>query len=79
MTSTNPSDDTHRYALRVRGHLDARWAAWFEDQTVTYAGDGITVIDARARPGRAPRAPPADPRRRAPRPHLGHQTDPDTD
>lgn len=46
MTSTRPSDDTHGYALRVRGRLDARWAAWFEDQTVTYAGDGITVIDA---------------------------------
>ncbi len=33
-----------RFELRVRGHLDARWADWFDGLTLTKAGDGSTVI-----------------------------------
>lgn len=33
-----------RFELRVKGHLDARWADWFDGLTVTQAIDGTTVI-----------------------------------
>jgi hypothetical protein len=32
------------YEIRVQGHLDARWAAWFDGLTLTHGGDGTTVI-----------------------------------
>ena len=32
-----------KYEIRVRGRLDARWAARFDGMTLT-AGDGCTVI-----------------------------------
>jgi hypothetical protein len=33
-----------RYEIRLKGHLDARWAAWFDGLTVTRDSDGTTVI-----------------------------------
>jgi hypothetical protein len=42
--STGDSPETGRYEVRVKGHLDSRWAAWFDGLTVTRAGDGTTVI-----------------------------------
>ena len=33
-----------RYEIRVKGHLDARWAAWFDGLTLTHGSDGTTVI-----------------------------------
>jgi hypothetical protein len=33
-----------RYEIRLKGHLDARWAAWFDALTLTYDGVGTTVI-----------------------------------
>jgi len=33
-----------RYEIRVKGHLDPRWAAWFDGLTLTHGSDGITVI-----------------------------------
>ena len=33
-----------RYEIRVEGHLDTRWAAWFDGLTLTHGGDGTTVI-----------------------------------
>lgn len=33
-----------RFELRVKGHLDARWADWFDGLTLTQARDGTTVI-----------------------------------
>lgn len=33
-----------RYEIRLKGHLDARWAAWFDGLTLTREGDGTTVI-----------------------------------
>jgi hypothetical protein len=33
-----------RYEIRVKGHLDTRWAAWFEGLTFTHASDGTTII-----------------------------------
>ena len=33
-----------RYEIRLTGHLDARWAAWFDGLTVGQGGDGTTLI-----------------------------------
>jgi len=33
-----------RYEIRLAGHLDAHWAAWFDGMTVRRETDGITVI-----------------------------------
>jgi len=38
------SDSTERYAIRVSGHLAARWAALFDGMTLTQQDDGTTVI-----------------------------------
>jgi hypothetical protein len=32
------------YRLRVDGHLDQRWSAWFDDLTLTCEGDGTTSL-----------------------------------
>lgn len=32
------------YEIRLRGHLDARWAAWFDGLNLTCEGDGTTRI-----------------------------------
>jgi hypothetical protein len=33
-----------RYELRVKGHLDQRWADWFEDLTLIHESDGTTLL-----------------------------------
>ena len=33
-----------RYEIRLKGHLDTRWAAWFDGMTLTHYGDGTTLI-----------------------------------
>ena len=38
------ADDSTEYEIRVRGHLDARWSAWFDGLSVTNESDGTTVI-----------------------------------
>jgi hypothetical protein len=35
--------DTH-YEIRLRGHLEPRWAVWFEALSLTQESDGTTVI-----------------------------------
>jgi len=37
-------DDPGRYEIRLRGHLDSRWAAWFDGLTLTRGSDGTTII-----------------------------------
>lgn len=32
------------YEIRLRGHLDTRWAAWFDGLSLTLERDGTTVI-----------------------------------
>jgi hypothetical protein len=32
------------YEIRVRGHLESRWAAWFDGMTLTRGSDGTTNI-----------------------------------
>jgi hypothetical protein len=43
-TSTPDSREAGCYEIRLTGHLDARWAAWFDGLTVRHEGDGTTVI-----------------------------------
>ena len=33
-----------RYEIRVKGHLDTRWAAWFDGLTIAHGSDGTTII-----------------------------------
>jgi len=33
-----------RYEIRLTGHLDARWAAWFDGLTVSRESEGTTVL-----------------------------------
>jgi hypothetical protein len=32
------------YEIRLKGHLEARWAAWFDGLTLSQESDGTTVI-----------------------------------
>ena len=43
-TSRGDRDGAGRYEIRLTGHLDARWATWFDGLSVTHEGDGSTVI-----------------------------------
>jgi hypothetical protein len=38
------SHGTVSYEIRLAGHLDPRWAAWFDGLAVTPQADGSTVI-----------------------------------
>ena len=33
-----------RYEIRMGGHLQPRWAAWFDGMTLSRADDGTTVL-----------------------------------
>jgi len=33
------------YEIRMKGHLDAKWANWFEGMRLTRESDGTTVLD----------------------------------
>jgi hypothetical protein len=37
-------DDAGKYEIRVRGHLEFRWASWFDGMTPTKESDGTTSI-----------------------------------
>ncbi len=39
-----PGEDG-RYAIRVKGHLDRRWAEWFEGLTFTHEAAGTTLLE----------------------------------
>ena len=43
MTSS-ASTSPQLYEIRISGHLDARWATWFEGMTLTTHEDGTTVV-----------------------------------
>jgi hypothetical protein len=48
MSATHPSskydDEPRWYEIRLRGHLDDKWADWFEGLTITRADNGETVL-----------------------------------
>lgn len=43
-TSIPDRAEAGRYEIRLTGHLDARWAAWFDGLTVSHESDGTSVI-----------------------------------
>jgi hypothetical protein len=44
-TRINPNrDDAGRYEVRLKGHLDTRWAAWFDGLSLSLESDGTTTI-----------------------------------
>lgn len=48
MSDGQTFDDKHNQhqcsEIRLKGHLDARWAEWFENLTITPEEDGITLL-----------------------------------
>ena len=36
--------DLRRYEIRLGGHLEARWAAWFDGVTLAATDDGSTAL-----------------------------------
>ncbi len=36
--------DALRYEIRLKGHLDSHWAAWFDGLSLTNQSDGTTTI-----------------------------------
>jgi hypothetical protein len=32
------------YEIRLKGHLETRWAAWFDGLTIIHDSDGTTII-----------------------------------
>ncbi len=37
-------DGSPRYEIRLQGHLDPRWAAWFDGLSLTNESDGTAII-----------------------------------
>ena len=48
MSEPHASAEDHRepgcYEIRLKGHLDARWAEQFEHMRFTHASDGTTIL-----------------------------------
>ena len=48
MSAPHPSTEDHhqpgRYEIRIKGHLDNRWADWFEGLTITREDNGDTRL-----------------------------------
>jgi hypothetical protein len=48
MSETHLSTENHhepgRYEIRLKGHLDARWANWFEGLSFAHESDGTTIL-----------------------------------
>ena len=48
MSESHTASDTRRelgqYEIRLKGHLEARWATWFDGLTLSQESDGTTVI-----------------------------------
>ena len=41
---STPAQPPARSRIRIRGHLDPAWSAWFDSLTVTRADDGTTEL-----------------------------------
>jgi hypothetical protein len=44
VTGINQPDPATWYEIRVRGHLDSRWAAWFDGLHLHHQDDGTTLV-----------------------------------
>lgn len=38
------SHPDHWYEIRLQGHLDQRWSAWFDGMQLAHLDDGTTVV-----------------------------------
>ena len=51
MSQTRASADRHEgaepYEIRIEGHLDHRWAGWFDGLTLTLEDNGDTLLTGR--------------------------------
>ncbi len=43
-TSTEDHGEPGCYGIRLKGHLDGRWANWFEGMTITLEENGNTLL-----------------------------------
>jgi hypothetical protein len=43
--STGKDHEAGWYEIRLKGHLDTRWAAWFDGLALTNESDGTTLIE----------------------------------
>src|SRR3954463_7536346 len=44
MSRISTADEPGRYEIRIQGHLENHWAAWFDGLILTYRSDGTTVL-----------------------------------
>jgi len=44
LASTEDRYEPGSYEIRIKGHLDKHWAAWFEGLTITLEEDGDTLL-----------------------------------
>ncbi len=44
MAKNECNDEAIRYEIRIKGHLDHRWAGWFEGLTITLDDNGETLL-----------------------------------
>lgn len=44
MSEPSTANEARRYEIRLKGHLDSRWADWFDGLILTKESDGTTVI-----------------------------------
>lgn len=42
--SSEGNNKPGRYEIRVKGHLDSRWAVWFEGMTITLEDNNNTLL-----------------------------------
>ena len=43
-TSNDQRCESEIYEIRIEGHLQDRWAEWFDDLTISRACDGTTTL-----------------------------------
>jgi len=43
-SSTEDHDEPGLYEIRIKGHLDDRWADWFGEVTITRVDNGETLL-----------------------------------
>ena len=44
MSEISTASEAGRYEIRLKGHLDNRWASWFDGLTLTANSDGTTTL-----------------------------------
>jgi hypothetical protein len=44
MSEISTANEAGRYEIRLKGHLDNRWATWFDGLSLTTCSDGTTTL-----------------------------------